>query len=509
MTFLVPGSFLWLLAHDVRLNWRMLGDLFARWPASKRALITICGLGGLHLVALGGMVAVERSAGGFAGVNDITATLALGAALWMVSQGLLGASRALFQRSELELLLSSPLPVWKPVAVRAASVAASSFGSLAPFVLPVANVGAVRYGAEWLGLYLITAALALAGTAAGFVIAVCLFHAAGPRLARLVAQVAAAVIAGAFVLGVQIIAVLPDGASRQILTQLSWLASVLPEFGLSAAAASVLRGETAAILTFLVASAVSFLVALRISSGTFVRAALIAAGAVEGERGGRDGRPFRPGPYAALRVKERRVLVRDPNIIAQLGLQIIYTLPIVVILSRSPGTVSPALALAPLIVVLAAQISASLAWLSISGEDAPELISTAPLRAGWPEFAKLSAIALPLAAILTLPAMILFWIAPVALIYAALFGAMAAVSTALLNFWHPLPGNRRGMLRRHHQSKIVAIAEHSLALFWACATVMAMSGSPAASVPLVMIGLILWGFRPKKRGYISGRSAIS
>jgi len=86
--------------------------------------------------------------------------------------------------------------------------------------------------------------------------------------------------------------------------------------------------------------------------------------------------------------------------------------------------------------------------------------------------------------------------------YAVVFGAMAAGSTALLNFWHPMPGNRRGMLRRHHQSKVVALAEHGLTLLWALATMIALKNVYATIVPVALILLLLWCFNPRttKRG---------
>ena len=74
---------------------------------------------------------------------------------------------------------------------------------------------------------------------------------------------------------------------------------------------------------------------------------------------------------------------------------------------------------------------------------------------------------------------------------------MAGASTALLNFWHPMAGNRRGRLRRHSQSKIIAMAEHGLALLWAVAAVAAMVHPLVATVPLALVAAVLWMFRPR------------
>jgi ABC-2 type transport system permease protein len=92
-----------------------------------------------------------------------------------------------------------------------------------------------------------------------------------------------------------------------------------------------------------------------------------------------------------LRRKEWRLLYRDQGVFAQLALQIIYTAPLAVVLVRSIDSMPLATAMSPTIVVIAAQIAASLAWITVSGEDAPELIASAPVRRGEVELAKITA----------------------------------------------------------------------------------------------------------------------
>ncbi|MDZ4840735.1 MAG: hypothetical protein SH859_01130 [Hyphomicrobium aestuarii] len=503
-----PGTLLWLVANDMRLNWRMLGDVLVNWPLSVRLMLAALIVTLMHVAAYGAFKFAARlpdtSSDPSIGMpfdTSVGLMVLVGVFLWMVSQGLLGAARALYQRGELELLLTSPIAPWKPVAARAVSIAGSSLGSLAAFIIPAANVGAYLYGPHWLSAYVVSAALALAGTAVGFLIAVGLFHVVGPRGARIVAQVSAAVIAGAFVLGVQILTILPDDMATAVREWMSRAGAVLPDVGLMDAAAAIVRGDALAVAVALAMSVAAFLLALQLSSPAFAAAAAVAAGTAAAPSRA-VARPFREGAFAALRIKERRLLMRDPNLFAQLGLQVIYTLPLAVILLKNPSGLDPGVALLPLVVVLASQVSASLSWLTISGEDAPELLSTAPLPRAYPEVAKLTAVFVPLLVILALPFAALAFVAPNMLPYAVVFGAMAAGSTALLNFWHPMPGNRRGMLRRHHQSKVVALAEHGLTLLWALATMIALKNVYATIVPVALILLLLWCFNPRttKRG---------
>ncbi len=486
-----PGSFGWLVGHDLRLAWRSFTGLFDGWSKPSAYAATVIALVCLHTMAWG---ALSMRASFPSATGSTAVTLALvGLFAWMVAQGVLGATRQLYERGHVDVLFSSPLPAWMAVASRALAITAGSLGSLAPLVLPIANVGAVVETPHWLLVYPILAALALGGTAAGFLLAIGLFFTVGAKRARLYAQIAAALLGGGLILGVQIASLLPKD-----MTLPSWPAGEATVRALTDWSAVAADNPIIAVAVTSVCALAIFVLAVAALTGAFVRATHLAAGASAPTSSSRSfRRPFREGVFASLRRKEWRLLVRDPNVFAQLGLQIIYTLPIAVFLLRSPEEIPPAVALAPLVVVLAAQISASLSWITVSGEDAPELIASAPITQTGGALAKLSAVAAPLLIILAMPLAVLFMISPLALAYALVFAAGAAISTALLNFWHPMPGNRRGLLRRHSQSKVIAIAEHGLALLWAIAIVTAFVDARIATVPLGLILGVLIIFRPK------------
>ncbi|MCC2095503.1 MAG: hypothetical protein KDJ29_01345, partial [Hyphomicrobiales bacterium] len=208
---------------------------------------------------------------------------------------------------------------------------------------------------------------------------------------------------------------------------------------------------------------------------------------------------FHSGVGRALRRKEWRLLTRDPWLISQILLQVVYTLPISIVIWRSQGpNGSIALSVAPAIVVIASQISASLAWLTISSEDAPEFLASAPVTPASIKRRKLEAIALPLACFLALPVAMLAWFSVHAAVFAVTFAIGASLSTALLNLWHPMPARRVMMLRRHSQSKIIGMIEHLLSLLWAVAMVMAVLETWLVSMPLAIIATILWFSRQRK-----------
>jgi ABC-2 type transport system permease protein len=501
-----PGSFPWLLVHDVRLNWRRFTDMFMRLSRPAALMAALIVIVGAHAIAWP-VAAWLGPLGRIVDSHHSGAMVALVCVLaWMTSQGLLGGARTLIDRGNLDLLLASPLPAATVLVSRAVAIAASGFGSVAVLAMPVAHMGALLHGPGWLVLYPLLAALALVGGILGLALAVWLCLALGPRRARLVSQLGAAGIGGGFILAAQIAALLPDGmrvaASTWINTQLAQSSGKLQAvFWMPLAG---LAGHLPAAVTVLAAALAIFSIGTLLLKTAFVRAATNAGseGTATSVRFGDDASiRFRSGAARSIRVKEWRLLRRDPTAFAQLALQIIYTVPVAIILMRHGDGLPPAFALAPAIVVIGSQIAASLAWLMVSGEDAPELIAAAPLPRSFIERTKLSAIAAPIAVILAVPMLGLALLSPAIAAITLACVTAGAISTSLLNFWHPMPGNRRGMLRRHSQSKLMGLIEHFLAMLWAVVAVMAILGTFTTIVPMAAAVVIVAAFSPSMQRF--------
>jgi hypothetical protein len=88
----------------------------------------------------------------------------------------------------------------------------------------------------------------------------------------------------------------------------------------------------------------------------------------------------RTRPIRALRDKEWTLLQRDPWLMSQILMQLLYLLPPAFILWRNfhEGSGASTL-LVPILIIAAGQLAGGLAWLAISGEDAPDLIASAPV----------------------------------------------------------------------------------------------------------------------------------
>ena len=118
----------------------------------------------------------------------------------MLSQTVVAAVDAFYQRGDLDLLLSSPLSPTRILVVRALAIAvnpAMVFAALAtPFLLPAAFLG----HPELLASYGVIVSISLTATAAGLALAIVLFRLIGPRRTRTVAQILAALVGAIFVI---------------------------------------------------------------------------------------------------------------------------------------------------------------------------------------------------------------------------------------------------------------------------------------------------------------------
>ena len=497
-----PGSIRWLLVNDARLASRRVGDLMPRLsPVKRRVVLLIAGLL-LHLAAWPAARWVARSAanpelsGYVWGGLVVVLTFA---ASWMLAQSLLSVTRSLYVRGDLDLMLSSPMPARKVVAARMASLAVENFGSSAFFVLPVVHALALQGHPQWLGIYPLLVSLALMAAAFGLTASLLLFRLIGARRARSVAQVIAMLIGAAVALGIQLVAVVPKEMRASVLERLeieglgdaAWSSHPLGLF------VGAVRGELPPILLLVAAGLLAVALAVKLLGPVFMASVLRSAGTDLTPRAlpaaAARAVDFTADPTTAIRAKELRLLLRDPWIIGQLFLQVVYTLPVALILWRSGiGQAIPAVAVTPSLVIIAAQISGSLAWIAISGEDAPEFMATAPVARRAVEWRKLEVIARVVGSILLVPLALLAWSSPLAGVIALVSCALAGASCALVNLWHPTDGRRRSFMRRHAQSKLIGLFEHALLLLIAVAAALAQMHTAVAVLPAVLALLVLW-----------------
>jgi len=151
--------------------------------------------------------------------------------------------------------------------------------------------------------------------------------------------------------------------------------------------------------------------------------------------------------------------------------------------------------LIPVVVMSTGQLAGGLAWLSISGEDAPDLVASAPLAGRRILWAKIEAvigvIALICAPIIALLAFNSLFAATVAAL-----GILAASAAAtLIQICFRTQAKRSQFRRRQTSSRIATFAEAFSSIAWAATSGLAAAGSWTALAPALIALGILFGVR--------------
>jgi ABC-2 type transport system permease protein len=511
------ASLLGLLGHELRLTWR---GWFGRRPDGKlrglpQLIITLVFLMILSWAGVGVGFYLRDAP---VQVNPTIAVIGLavlaGLFTLMLSQTLLAAVNAFYERGDLDLLLSSPVAPAKVLTVRAVSMAVSAATIfailLAPLLIPIAVLG----HPTWLAAYLVLAAIALAATGLGLLLALALMSSIGPRRTKTAAQLLAAVIGAAFFIVSQLQNIVGQQTAGGIWSRTFRAVAggelVLPGFAAWPARAAL--GEPGPLAAMVAAGVMIFAASVALVGRRFAADAAAAKGAeTEGRRRGpvRAFR-FRAGAFASLLSKEITLLWRDPAMMSQVLLRVLYIPPLLFVVLRNVGSgqASPALAGgAAGLVFMAGQISASLSWITISAEEAPELLAMSPASPGVVWRAKLAAALFPVAILIGVPLVILAWFAPFIAAVAAIGCAASALSSGLVNIWLQKPANRRDFRRRRSASVIATLCELFVAFLWGIAAFLVVTGYWTLALVPAAVALILLGLCRRSEMAILNRLA--
>jgi ABC-2 type transport system permease protein len=369
-----------------------------------------------------------------------------------------------------------------------------------PLAAPFIDMLVVRGGWRWLGAYGVIHAMGAVATALAVALTVGLFRTIGPKRTRLVAQVVAAVIGAAFVIGLQVAAILSYGTlSRTSVLQSDTVLALTPDAGsvLWWPARAVL-GDGTALAGVLAFSLVLLAAAIATVAPRFGDYA-IAAGSVGTSPGNRARRSlvFRhASPRQALRRKEWLLLRRDPWLVSQTLMQMLYLVPPAVLLWRSFEAGGGAInLLVPVLVMAAGQLAGGLAWLTISGEDAPDLVATAPVPPLLVRRAKIEAVLAIIAVIFAPLVAVLAIASPWHALITAAGIVIAAASATAIQLWFRTQAKRSQFRRRQVSSRVATFAEAFSSIGWAATAAVAAVSLWLAVAPAAIALIVLGGAR--------------
>lgn len=499
-----PGSLTWFAQHEMRLVWRDMFSMLAADGAARRRRLLVgfaVFLVILHAVAWFVVGPLARGAldHDLPTLMGLTVGIVLSGSA-ILSQAMDSVTRTFYTRSDLELILSSPAQVQRLFAVRVGAIALSVCAMSVVFVGPFINVLVWQSGARWLGAYGVMVSVAFLATALAIALTVFLFDVIGPKRTRLMAQITAAVIGGLFAIGLQLAAMFSTGTMSRLafLQSETALAYAAPADSVVWWPARAAMGDVSALLPVLAASLGAFVCIAAVQVPRFARFALAASSVSHGRTDRAPAhRRFRiETPSAALRRKEMLLILRDPWLLSQTLMQLLYLLPPAAMLWHSYVQMSGApVVLIPMLVMAAGQMAGALAWLAVSGEDAPDLVGTAPVSASCLLQGKVEAVMACIGIVFALLVLgLLFFSVNVAMIAACAILASAA-SAIVIQLWFRSQVKRSQFRRRHASSRVATLSEAFSSITWAAAGAIAVAGSWTALVVVLMALGILYVVR--------------
>jgi ABC-2 type transport system permease protein len=395
--------------------------------------------------------------------------------------------------------MSSPVDQRRLFAIRIAVTAGLIAMIAIVMSAPAVDVLVWAGGPRWAAGYAVAAGFGTAAAALAVAITIGLFRVLGARRTRLTAQIVAALIGAGFAIGVQVFAITYYG------TMASPANAILPAvIGHLPDVASPLWWPARAILgdwraLSAVLAACLGLLAMVIAM-IAPRLGAYSLAATDLASPGKHHRPRRTAfasrsPAGALRRKEWLLLRRDPWLASQTLTQLFYLVPPALLLIRNFGNTSGTLVVVVMVLVtVSGQLGGALAWLTISGEDAPDLVTTAPVTPAAITRAKVEAVMGAIALVVSPFLFGLLWLSPHHALATALGIAVAAASTIQIQLWFRSQAKRSNFRRRHTSSRIATFAEALSSFSWAAATGLAIAGAlglaaiSAATALLILLG---------------------
>lgn len=502
-------SLSWFARHEIRLAWR---EWLAMMTAGRRgrtraAIIGLIALAAfLHLPAYAviGRFADLQAPLDKSSLIVITATIFLAWAL-MLSQAIESVTRVFYARADLDLIMSSPVALANVFSVRIAAIALSVTAMALLLSTPFVDVLVIGGGVRWFAAYGVVIAIGLSAAAIAIAVTIMLFRSIGPRRTRLVAQILAAIIGAGFVIALQIAAILSYGTLSRfaVLTSDSAAAFAPDTDSVVWWPARAALGDGEALLLLLAAGLVLLGAVMAIFSARFADTAVsVSASATPAHQDSRT-RTFRAGSrQQALRRKEFVLLRRDPWLVSQSLMQLLYLVPPALMLWRSYADSSAAIVLiTPVIVMAAGQLAGGLAWLTISGEDAADLVATAPLPSSRVIRAKIEVVLIAIGILFAPLVIALLFASPLQAAVTAAGVITAAASATAIQLWFRVQARRSQFRRRQTSSRLATFAEAFSSIGWAATAALTLALPLAALISGLLTAAIVavtWKISPRR-----------
>jgi len=466
-----PGGVGWLLRHELRLAWFNASGgkegAGKRRPGNAAIGLALLGWAALHLLAWMVVKALAGMTGDDPRILLAVSAVLAGGATFMLSSAIKSSVLVLFERSDLDLLLSSPLPSHSIFTVRLAGVAASTAAVYLFFLAPFAHAGLLQGQWRWLGIYPGVISVAVLCSCLAMLLTLGLVRVLGARRTRVVAQVIGALAGALLVIASQLYSLSSSDSQGRVRAMLD---DLLRQDGVGdnplLLPARAMLGEPLPMLLLAALAGVVFVLTARRTHRFFAHGLQLAASSARAGKVRSAPQPLRFGRslFRTVVIKEWRLIVRDPHLLSQVLLQLLFLLPLFfLIFQRSEVQVQ---ALGAGLALLCSSLTGALAWVALSAEDAPDLLLVSPASLRTVRRAKLAAAVMPVLALVAVPLLWLTVRAPAAGLIVCFAVCGAVLGAGLIVFWCGRPAVRSNFKGRGKGGFVMNILELLNSLAW-------------------------------------------
>ena len=513
---LAPGSVGWLLRHELRLAWfNAAGGKAADGRRRPGNLALGLAAAGCIVMHVGGWFVVRQLAG--VPGDDPRILLAVSALLivattFMLSSAIKACVVVMFERSDLDLLLSSPLSSRSIFTVRLLGVCTGTAALYLFLLAPFAHAGLLQGQWRWLGIYPGVIALAVLCSCGAMLLTLGLVRMLGARRTRIVAQIVGALAGALLVIASQLHALssiqTQDGIrdtvlglvqAQNVADSLLWLP------------ARAMLGEQLPVLLLGALACSMFMLTTWRTHRFFARGLQLAASTsslAAGKASSTTARPrFGRSLFRTVVIKEWRLIVRDPQLLSQVMLQILFLLPLFFLIFKRADVQVQAIGAG--LALLCSSLTGALAWIALSAEDAPDLLLVSPASQRTVRRAKLAAAMMPVLGLVAVPLLWLTVRMPAVGLIGFLVVCGAVIGAGLVVFWSGRPGVRSNFKGRGKGGFVMNVLELFNSLAWgalgwllSAATLrplddMGMATAAGAAVLAIAVPGIAWMVRPR------------
>ena len=505
------NSLRWFAAHEGRLIWR---DFVSLITGGKPHRVIIAGTVVAIFAALMHWFVAHLMRRAFeAGIVMDKQSLVLVSGflgmlfLLMLSQAIESVTRAYYARSDLDLILSSPAASQRLFQVRTSVLAFQTIVLSLLIASPLINVLAYKDGGHWLLAYIVLIALGGIATGIALLTTLLLFRTVGTAKTRLIAQIVSAFVGAGFIIALQGAAVLyGEKFSRISILQSEKTIALAP--GVDSwlwFPARAAMGEAGSVLLLVMMSVLFLAFIVSYSARRFGEDVLATSGLSHREKSVGTFTGFASGNSirAVLRRKEWKLLKRDPWLMSQSLQQLLYLITPGLLLWVNYGQGHGIhYVVVPVVVMAAGQLAGGLSWITISGEDAHELIDTAPVSQRTILRAKIEAVVTVIAIVITPFLIAMAFHSLRAAVCLAIGTFLATASSVTIQLWFRSQANRSLFRRRQVSSKAATISEALVAVLWAVGSALMIYHGLLIIPSLVVVALVMgvaWFIRPRRQ----------